>query len=77
MDRRVFDDEIELDNGNVKDMIAYELFEYGYSITCHLAQGSQYNTVIVKYEPVGGMRHRQRWLYTAVTRAINKLTLII
>ena len=27
-------------------------FEYGYAITCHLAQGSQYNKVIVVNEPL-------------------------
>jgi hypothetical protein len=55
----------------------YDVFEYGYVITCHLAQGSQYNNVIVKFEYMGRDQHtRDRWLYTAVTRAIDKLTII-
>ena len=51
-------------------------FEYGYAITCHLAQGSQYNKVIVINEPFGDYRFRRQWLYTAVTRAIDQLIIL-
>ena len=51
-------------------------FEYGYAITCHLAQGSQYNKVIVVNEPFGDALFRRQWLYTAVTRAIDKLVVV-
>ena len=51
-------------------------FEYGYAITCHLAQGSQYNKVIVINEPFGDYQFRRQWLYTAVTRAIDQLIIL-
>ena len=50
-------------------------FEYAYAITCHKAQGSEYNKVLVLEENWPGQEH-QRWLYTAVTRAADKLVLV-
>lgn len=44
------------------------LFDYGYAITCHKAQGSQAPRVIVIEEMLRETDHA-RWLYTAVTRA--------
>ena len=75
LDRSIFTKDAEVNK--LKMQSAYDVFEYGYAITCHLAQGSQYNNVVVKYEPFGNARTRQKWLYTAVTRAIDRLTLII
>ena len=54
-----------------------DLFEYGYAITCHLSQGSQYDTVIVYVEHMGDLDFYRQWLYTAVTRASKKLMLLI
>ena len=54
-----------------------ELFEYGYAITCHLSQGSQYEKVIVFVERMGDNEFFRKWLYTAITRASDKLSLII
>ena len=48
-------------------------FEYGYAITCHLSQGSQYNKVLVYNEYMGDRDYYSKWLYTAITRAIDKL----
>ena len=52
-------------------------FTYGYCITCHKAQGSQFNKVLVVEErfPFDKEEHA-RWLYTAATRAIDKLVII-
>ena len=52
-------------------------FTYGYCITCHKAQGSQFNKVLVIEErfPFDEKEHA-RWLYTAATRAIDKLVII-
>ena len=52
--------------------------KYGYSITCHKSQGGQWNTVFIEqpYLPDGINRDYIRWLYTAMTRAKNKLYLI-
>lgn len=52
-------------------------FTYGYCITCHKAQGSQFNKVLVIEEkfPFDVIEH-SRWLYTAATRAIDKLVIV-
>lgn len=52
-------------------------FTYGYCITCHKAQGSQWNKVLVIEEkfPFDKEEHA-RWLYTSCTRAIDKLVIV-
>lgn len=52
--------------------------KFSYAITCHKSQGGQWNTVFVEqpYLPDGIDRDYIRWLYTAMTRAKNKLYLI-
>lgn len=52
--------------------------KFSYAITCHKSQGGQWNTVFVEqpYLPDGIDRDYIRWLYTAVTRAKDKLYLI-
>jgi exodeoxyribonuclease-5 len=59
-----------------RDMAA---FDYGYAITVHKSQGSQWDTVTL-YDDGFGKRDpllRQQWLYTAVTRAANQLNIIV
>ena len=50
-----------------------EHFEYGYGITCHKAQGSQWDKVLVIDESSVFRGNSRRWLYTAVTRAAKEL----
>lgn len=52
-------------------------FAYAYAITCHKAQGSEWNKVLVFEEwfPNVAEDHK-RWLYTACTRASEKLVII-
>lgn len=50
-------------------------FDYGYCITCHKAQGSEYDKVLVLEEFLRGNDH-DRWLYTAATRAKEKLVIV-
>lgn len=52
--------------------------KFSYAITCHKSQGGQWNTVFVEqpYLPNGIDNDYLRWLYTAVTRAREKLYLI-
>lgn len=52
-------------------------FTYGYAITGHKSQGSEWNKVLVIEErfPFDKEEH-QRWLYTCVTRAAEKLVLV-
>lgn len=52
--------------------------KYSYAITCHKSQGGQWKNVFVEqpYLPDGPSKDYYRWLYTAVTRAREKLFLI-
>ncbi len=52
--------------------------KFSYAITCHKSQGGQWNTVFVEqpYLPNGVDKDYLRWLYTAITRAKEKLYLI-
>ena len=52
--------------------------KFSYAITCHKSQGGQWNTVFIEkpYLPNGPSKDYYRWLYTAVTRAKERLYLI-
>lgn len=52
--------------------------KYSYAITCHKSQGGQWREVFVEmpYLPEGPSVAFYRWLYTALTRAQEKLYLI-
>ena len=52
--------------------------KFSYAVTCHKSQGGQWHTVFVEqpYLPQGIDKDYIRWLYTAVTRAKDKLYLI-
>ena len=53
-------------------------FDFAYAITCHKAQGSQWNSVMVNDDGFGRGRPglRKCWLYTAITRAVDQITLV-
>lgn len=52
--------------------------KYGYAMTCHKAQGGEWNTVVVDFESNAGNRNASffRWAYTAITRAAKKLVVV-
>jgi len=52
--------------------------KYSYAMTCHKSQGGQWATVFIEqpYLPDGQSVDYLRWLYTAVTRAKEKLYLL-
>jgi len=52
--------------------------KFSYAMTCHKSQGGQWKTVFVEqpYLPEGINEDYLRWLYTAITRAEEKLYLI-
>ena len=52
-------------------------FDFGYALTVHKAQGSQWNSVVLFDESFAFREHRNRWLYTGITRAAEKLTVVI
>ena len=63
-------------NPKTRNLIPLE-FDYGYCITGHKSQGSEYEKVLVIEEryPFDKEEHL-RWLYTCCTRASEKLVLI-
>lgn len=63
-------------NSRTKNFIPME-FAYGYAITTHKSQGSEWDKVLVIEEkfPFDKEEHK-RWLYTACTRSAKKLVLV-
>lgn len=51
-------------------------FDYGYALTVHKAQGSQWDHVMLFDESFAFREHRARWLYTGLTRAARRLTVV-
>ncbi|MCO5134690.1 MAG: ATP-dependent RecD-like DNA helicase [Phyllobacteriaceae bacterium] len=54
----------------------YDDFDFGYALTVHKAQGSQWDEVILFDESRAFRDHAQRWLYTGITRASERLTIV-
>jgi len=71
----------EFFEGN-EDEIPYSLrrdsdeFTYGYALTVHKAQGSQWDHVVLFNESFAFREHRSRWLYTGLTRAAETITIV-
>lgn len=70
LNERCGEKEIDLFNDGAK-------IEYAEAITVHLAQGSQYGNVLYWDEWVGDRSFMQQIRYTAVTRAVNNITMFI
>jgi exodeoxyribonuclease-5 len=51
-------------------------FDFGYALTVHKAQGSQWDNVVLFDESHMFRENAARWLYTGVTRAAERLTLV-
>ncbi len=51
-------------------------FDFGYALTVHKAQGSQWDSVALFDESFAFREHRARWLYTGVTRAAERLLVV-
>ena len=59
-----------------RDLRGSQQFDFGYVLTCHKSQGSQWPDVLV-YNESGTFRDEwKRWLYTAITRASEKVTVV-
>lgn len=53
------------------------LFDYGYALTVHKAQGSQWDEVCLFDESAAFREDRARHLYTGITRAAERLTVVV
>lgn len=51
-------------------------FTFGWALTGHKAQGSQWDDVFVNDESFVFREHADRWLYTALTRAAERVTIL-
>ncbi len=65
----------------IEDQLPYyeireaQCFDHGYALTCHKSQGSQWPNVFVFDESHVFKNSRKRWLYTAITRASDRVTI--
>lgn len=60
-----------------RDKHGTQEFDYGYALTVHKAQGSQWRNVLL-YDESGIFRDDwHRWLYTGITRASERLTIVM
>jgi exodeoxyribonuclease-5 len=53
--------------------------KFAYAVTCHKAQGGQWPNIFIDqgfFKPTMLTREYLRWLYTAITRATNKVYLV-
>lgn len=55
----------------------FQPFDYGYAISVHKAQGSQWDDVLVIDESFAFREDRAKHLYTAITRAAERVTVAI
>lgn len=62
---------------NWYDNLLYEEFTYGWALTVHKSQGSQWDNVTVFDESRSFRDSADKHLYTAITRAADKVTVIV
>ncbi|SFC98256.1 exodeoxyribonuclease-5 [Bosea sp. CRIB-10] len=66
-----------------EDEVPWELrrhtdeFTFGYALTVHKAQGSQWDNIVMFDEAYAFREHRARWLYTGLTRAAETITVVM
>jgi len=79
-----FDDEVASppSNSGKRGREITNIFDYGYCMTVHKAQGNGYGKVLVLAEKMTfgknfDVETERRWLYTAITRAENQLIMLI
>lgn len=66
----------EIDSFDYRDKDR-QVFDYGYGLTVHKAQGSQWDSVLIFDESAVFRSNRRRWLYTGVTRAAERVTVCL
>lgn len=51
-------------------------FDFGYTITVHKSQGSEFGDVVLLNEPIGRGEDARKWVYTGMTRAVSTLVMV-
>lgn len=75
----LYDNPEALDQSGFFARRMYQHFDFGYCLTVHKAQGSQWDKVTIcddGFGKRGGELDRARWLYTAITRAQRELVIV-
>jgi exodeoxyribonuclease-5 len=64
-----------IQNADYIGWMNYNFFDFGYAISVHKSQGSEWNTVVLFDEFMTGWADdiRRKWLYTGITRAKERL----
>ncbi len=65
------------DSLSMKQRMDSDAFDYGYALTVHKAQGSQWDNVVLFDESGAFPDYRARWLYTGLTRAAEAITVVM
>jgi ATP-dependent exoDNAse (exonuclease V) alpha subunit len=66
----------EEDNLSWPERRQFDEFTFGYCLTVHKAQGSQWDNVYLFDESFVFREDRKRWLYTGITRASERITVV-
>lgn len=60
-----------------REKIDLQEFDFGYALTVHKAQGSQWGDVVLFDESGAFRENARRWLYTGLTRASERVTVVM
>jgi len=73
----VYQDKDAVKNLKWWDRTDTDEFDFGYAITCHKSQGSQWDKVLIWDDKflVWDRKERNKWLYTAITRSVESVTI--
>ena len=70
---------VEFDNGTdyqFQSATDYRMLTHAYAVTCHKSQGSEYPNVVILLHHYSSFLLSREWLYTAITRAQNKVFIL-
>jgi ATP-dependent exoDNAse (exonuclease V) alpha subunit len=74
--RRVFEEADAYEGWDWRERLKANEFDYGYALTVHKAQGSQWDKVCLVDESWCFREQRDCWMYTGMTRAAKQLTIV-
>jgi len=59
-----------------QEKLGMDQFDFGYALTVHKSQGSQWNDIVLFDESQSFRDDAARWLYTGVTRAASRIDVV-